>query len=167
MPLLLASINNGLRHACDATCLERRSPEGVAPQGAEACKVQRVCLHVHMDCETVLLLVDRSVFRRLGWSSVRARPHRRTIMIAHTHTHTHGPMRSGLLQPTQDWTPACYLPSHQKEDEDAGAPRGLMTRSIDRTRTHAFARMLVCAGNLRRAGMRRIRRYLCLPPFFP
>ena len=76
-------------------------------------------------------------------------------------------MRSGLLQPQQDWTPACYLPSHQKEDEDAEAPRNLTTRSIDRTRTHAVARMLVCADNLRHAGMRRIRRYLCLPPFSP
>ena len=59
-------------------------------------------------------------------------------------------MRSGLLQPQQDWTPACYLPSHQKEDEDAEAPRNLTTRSIDRTRTHAFARMLAQMINLAR-----------------
>jgi len=50
--LLLASINHGLRHACDAACLDRRSTEGVAPPGAEDCKVRRaVCLHMHMDCE--------------------------------------------------------------------------------------------------------------------
>jgi hypothetical protein len=70
-----------------------------------------------------------------------------------THAHTHGPMRSGLLQPQQDWTPACYLPSHEKEDEDAEAARrlrSLMTRSIDRTRTHAFARMLAQMINLAR-----------------
>ena len=47
--LLLASINHGLRHACDAACLDRRSPEGVAAQGAEDCKVRSaVCLHMHM-----------------------------------------------------------------------------------------------------------------------